>query len=323
MLKRDISKTYYQKLLCQVYILGAATEGESILFIVYGDDKVIYSCIVDSFMINNVNVPKEKLQALGLECVTDVIWTHPHDDHSEGLCDLIKIFKPESVYIPSDLQKLPDKTPQISKNTLEILNTYRSCNRRYKYQPCIIDIGSNYTLLEKKLKVSGTEVPFSIYSIAPAVGKVRRDVITNNYSNPNNFSIAISIIIGDFVLLLTGDIQDSMITYIPDDLQKDFYTPNLLKIPHHGSDGSLKIMSLFEFGKQVDIAVTTNKKLSKLPKAEALKHYSSYCNKIYQISSDAEGLAVWGVEIDILNATITEIERNNYMIYVDPETENC
>lgn len=317
MLKHEISKTYYQKLLCQIYILGSPAEGESILFIVYGDDQIIYSCITDSFTFDDINIPKSILQKQGLDHVTEIFWTHPHDDHSDGLIELIESFKPEYVYIPSDLLKLPDKIPQISKGTLDTINTYHSCDGRYGYQPCIVDIGTNYTVLKKSLTVSGKEIPFCIYTIAPAIGKVRRDVITDNYSRLNDFSIAISIVIGDFSLLLTGDIQDQMIKYVSNDLEEILYTPNLLKIPHHGSSGSLDIMTLFDHSIPIDVAVTTSKKSSHLPKTDALDYYSPCCDRIYKISNEAHETAIWGIEIDILNATITEIEHQNYTLHTN------
>lgn len=315
MKKSDIDKTFYSKLTCQIYILGASSEGESILFIVYGDEEVIYSCITDSFTINGINIPISIVEQCNLDHVTDIFWTHPHDDHSDGLIDLIEKYKPEHVYIPSNLQTLPDTLPEIPKSVLAKINQYQSCDGRFSYQPCVEDIGGNYIILEKELNVAGKKVPFEIYTIAPVIGKVRRDVISNNFSKLNDFSITISIVVGDFSILLTGDIQDQMMHYVLSDLHRRIIKPNLLKIPHHGSNGSLEIMSLFNDQLKIDIAVSTAKRSSGLPRNKAMEFYSTHCERVYKISDSDDKIAVWGVEIDILEATVTELTLQNYIMY--------
>lgn len=315
MKKSDLSKAYYQKLRCRVFILGASDEGESILFIVYGDEKIIYSCITDSFKNRGTNVPDEIANMYGLNQVTDIFWTHPHDDHSDGLIELIEKYKPEYVYIPSDLQMLPDDFPTISKSVLEKINQYHSCDRRFSYQPCVEDIGGNHIILNKTLHVADKMIPFVITAVAPMIGRVRRDVITGNYEQLNDFSIVLSIVVGDFAMLLTGDIEDRMIRYVLETSQAEVLSPNLLKIPHHGSKGSLEISSLFDAEALIDVAVSTAKKSSRLPIKAALDNYNTYCDRVYSIRGDKNDVGIWGVEIDILKATITEIEIQNYMVY--------
>lgn len=317
MKKSEISKTFYQKLTCKIYILGAASEGESILFVLYGDEQVIYSCITDSFKLDGVNVPIYIAEKCNLNHITDVFWTHPHDDHSDGLIEIVERFKPEYVYIPANLQNLPFETPGLSREVLEKINQYNSYDRRYSYQPYIEDIGANYIILDKTLNVAGKKIPFSIYAIAPVIGKVRRDVITDNFNKLNDFSIAISIIVGDFSLLLTGDIQNQMIQYVLNSLQTELVTPNILKIPHHGSKGSLDIITLFDRSISIDAAISTSKQTSHLPKKEALDAYSSYCNRVYKICDGSKSIGIWGVEINIVKATISELDLQNYTEHIN------
>ena len=78
MKKSEISKTFYQKLICKLYVLGAPSEGESILFVVYGDEQIIYSCITDSFTMDKTNIPILIAEQCDIDHVTDVFWTHPH-----------------------------------------------------------------------------------------------------------------------------------------------------------------------------------------------------------------------------------------------------
>ncbi len=302
----------YSKVSCKIYVLGSSIEGESIIFILYGDDNVIYSCVTDSFLYQNQPAAKFILDNINIQQITDLFWTHPHDDHSMGLIEIIDQFKPKHVFIPSELHSLPENTAEISRNVLDNLNTYHSYDKRFSYQPIVQRIGTNYLIEEKQIKVGAMTIPFLIYAISPCLGKIRKKSINQNYNMLNDYSIAFSIVIGDFSLLLTGDIQDQMLQCVSDDLIKDIPLPNILKIPHHGSEYSLNITSLFEEEQEFDIAITTAKKSSKLPKQNALDFYKTVSKHLYKVNN-ALDLAVWGVEVDILNATITEIANNNYI----------
>lgn len=311
----EISKTFYSKLKCKFFVLGSPLDGESIMFVLYGDDQIIYSCITDSFVVDKSNIPIAVADQYGIDYITDVFWTHPHDDHSEGLIEIIEKFKPEHVYIPSNLHTLPDVIPKISKSVLDKINEYKSYDRRYKYQPAVVDIGANYNLLNQMLNVAGKKVPFHIYAIAPVIGKARRDVITNMFNSLNDFSIAISVNVGDFSALLTGDLQNQMINYMHDELQEKITTPNLFKIPHHGSTSSLEIVSFFDETYKIDAAITTAKKSSKLPQNDVLNSYGGYCEKIYKIGDDSIKFSVYCAEVDILNATIKVVDNQNYVLH--------
>lgn len=313
MKKSDIAKPFYKELKCKLYIIGGSTEGESVLFVVYGDDKVIYSCITDSFMQEKNNVPRLVAECCGLQGITDVFWTHPHDDHSDGIIELVETYKPESIYVPAELVELPEGSPKISKEVLETINQFPSCDYRFKYQPCVTPIATNSVVLYKMLNVSDHVVPFIINTVAPAGSKVRRDVVTDRYNQLNDFSIAVLISIGDFAILLTGDLQDQMIKYIKETMQIDIPTPNILKIPHHGSMGSTRVVSLFNNEEKVNLAVTTAKRSSHLPRTEALDTYLEYCEKLYKIGDEEKKIGIWEAEIDILEAQVIIRETVNYI----------
>ena len=61
MRNNSLFNQYYQELVCEIFILGHPSQGESIIFILYGDQEIIYSCVVDSFVQNNNVVPKDLL----------------------------------------------------------------------------------------------------------------------------------------------------------------------------------------------------------------------------------------------------------------------
>ena len=118
MMNNPLFNQYYQQLICKIFILGHPSQGESIVFLLYGDNRIIYSCVVDSFVQNDRVVPKDLLFSLGIDKITDVFWTHPHDDHSNGLVELIETFTPQRIYIPVELQRLPNNNRSVSASVL-------------------------------------------------------------------------------------------------------------------------------------------------------------------------------------------------------------
>ena len=163
------------------------------------------------------------------------------------------------------------------------------------------------------MRVNNISIPFSIFTVAPCTGKIRRNAITQNFNSLNDYSIVTSVVLGDFSLLLTGDIQDQMIFYLQDEICRDIPCPNILKIPHHGSGYSLQITSLFGENSKYNIAIATSKKSSKLPTQTALEHYKKFYNQVYKIDPNSTDISIWGVEVDVLQATITEIVNKNFL----------
>ena len=297
--------------------MGHATQGESALVLLYDGDEVVYSCVVDSFMLKDQTMPKVLLQGLGITHITDLFWTHPHDDHAMGISTLIDEFTPDCIYVPSELHSLPSST--VSNEVLQKINTINGYDRRVKNHQKVISIGVNNTIHYEVLQVGAKIVPFEVFTVAPSIGKVRWNVIDNAYNSLNDFSIVLSIVIGDFSILLTGDIQNRMIRYVNDDLCKDIPSPNLLKIPHHGSKDSTSIFDLFG-GDIIDMGVTTAKSSSRLPRQEALDIYSERCQHLYRIDPDSSECAVWGISVDILKGTIDQIADISF-VQLQQDTE--
>lgn len=73
-----------------IYHIGYSSEGESSLFILHTSDKnVLYSIVIDCYE-ENCNETDRILEEWQLERkVNLIIWTHPHDDHSLGIDNII------------------------------------------------------------------------------------------------------------------------------------------------------------------------------------------------------------------------------------------
>lgn len=285
MVADDLFSKYYRELTCKIFVAGHSTEGESVIFLLIGDGNIVYSCVVDSFELNDRIVPKEILYELGLERISDLFWTHPHDDHSKGIIELIEEFSPNNIYIPSELHRLPETYKSISAEVLDQINRRydKGYDHRFKGQPKVKGIATNTILYNDTFTVGSYHVPFRMSVIAPCSGVVRKMSLSDNYSAMNDFSLVLSLIIGDFSILLTGDVQDRMIVCAQEELCEIVCTPNILKIPHHGSKESTGITGLFFDDRPIDLAVTTAKRSSGLPRDEALQHYTSHCEKVFKM----------------------------------------
>ena len=328
----QLFKRFLKSLICKLFIIGHATEGESIVFLLCDGETVVYSCVVDSFTCEKEVVSEVILKKLNISHITDLFWTHPHDDHSAGITTLIEQYTPENIYIPDCLIKLPDDTQSISRDVLNEINKLNGYDRRCKNRQKVRVLGTGSLVHRGMLSVGAKKVYFEMITLAPSAGRLRSKVVKQtDQSGLNDLSIVLSIVIGDCVILLTGDIQNGMIAWVRDDLVDlvdEVPVPNILKIPHHGSKYSTEIFSLFEGDAEaleackVDIGITTSKKSSSLPRAEAMKVYGARCGELYQVDPDSSKLSIWGVDIDIIAGKIngvnteTEFGAANFVPYV-------
>lgn len=308
----SISLKYYSSLKCRIFVLGASSEGECIYFEIYDQNEIIYSCITDSFLVNQINVPLSFAKEHSITNVKDVFWSHPHDDHSLGLLEIIEEFKPENVYVPADLIELPAVITTGSSQVLKGVNELKGYDARRKYNCNVTEVSTNTIILEENLHVNDKIIPLAITAFAPVSGKTRKNVINADYNHLNDYSISISVVVGDFSFMLTGDLQDRIVRFIKEEYQRDLATPNLLKVPHHGSKDSLALLNLFEDGFDIDVSVCTVKKSSGLPRKESIEVYSQNSTRLYLVDDNSFGSAVWGMEIDILNASMKEIEVQSF-----------
>lgn len=312
MKKNELSDRYFTTLSCKVFIMGHSTEGESAIVALYDDCKIVYSCVVDSFISNDRIIAKEMLHGLGITKISDLFWTHPHDDHSDGIIELIDEFKPDDIYLAAELHSLPDTVRTVSSEVLTKINTYRGYDKRCKNQPKVHGIATNYTIHDEVLMVGSKLVPFEMFTIAPVDGRIRKRIVDGKTNALNDYSLVFTVNIGDFSILLTGDVQDKMIVAANDDLCRNIITPNLLKIPHHGSVDSIKILDIFDEDGIVDFGVTTAKKSSDLPRREALDAYHSRCQHMFRIDPKSSEFAVWGIDVDIIAGTITPLVYQSF-----------
>lgn len=158
--------------------------------------------------------------------------------------------------------------------------------------------------------------PLEIISYAPNSKIIRKQNYTDKFIK-NDRSVFFVLALGSARIFLTGDVEDSMIEKIPSNFFEKHI--HIMKIPHHGSDSSDKMLDL---GWQVcDVACSTvyRKGHSDLPLANIMKRYSEVsqyllCTGKADRTKETEKYGI--VKI------VTDIIENSFSTYTEGNAES-
>lgn len=275
-----------KSIIFDVYVIGYSNQGESILFFLKINDKVEYSGIIDSHKKNNINISQNILEMVIPKKKLDFFcWTHPHEDHSGGLSDIMKKFVDTKTIFtfPYPLQGLPTTfTGEVAKalDTMRSENQVqgRSFENRWNYHPVINDNFLNITRTFKKLKDDHLKI--NIHNLGPYP-----KVVGIGNTNYNDYSTMISMSLIDcdsnkYNFLFGGDMENRSYPFVvnmPDYL-------HLLKVPHHMGSSTSKFLEKFNLKDKIDVACTTQYNSSN-PDRGLLKNYIESVKKVVSTSS--------------------------------------
>lgn len=276
---------FLSDLLIRIYVVGFHKQGESIVLLFKNKQSgiIFYSIVIDSFMKNNVHKTIEILNYEHIDHLNILCWTHPDNDHSWGLDKLLdsKFCNKNTKFIsPYGIE---------SKNLLyEGYNTYQ---RRYleKLEDNIKESNVLHEIQSVSIKQHNVidsfeitdginNIDVNILSLSPFSSMLLKKSSLKSGIERNDFSIVLSINIGSYKFLFTSDIMDSNI----DNLNpKYFDEPLFIKIPHHGSDKSKKMIAMLKTGADKNtIAFTTRFSRQNLPKEAIVEQYKQKCNRV-------------------------------------------
>lgn len=196
------------------------------------DDRVI---VIDGggFQNDNFN-PGERIIApflwhKNIRRIEQIIVTHPHADHFNGLAFIIKRFKPKVLWISESEYPEPGFT--------ELLNeaTRTGCSIRIA--------GTGEVLL---INESGDFAINCLINLALTDERLNQSPEVNNANNPNNRGLILRLDHGQKAFIFPGDIeknQESSVVAYGKTLRAD-----VLLMPHHGlnSSGSVKFMEVIK-----------------------------------------------------------------------------
>ena len=297
----------------EINLIGYLTLGESIVFFVKSNEKVIYSGVVDCYMYgrNKINRTIEILEENNVQSLDFICWTHPHADHTRGLLEVIEKYRTESTKLI--MPNITSKDIELYPKSIQpvIRNIYRYLDKLHTTK-----IASEAKIYEKIIfRCVGKKYIMYIKGFAPD-----SNIELNCFANKEDFtgnecSVGLVIEIGEFSIVLGGDVENKTIEQVEEFC---FEKPiDYIKIPHHSSTSSSKFINMVSeiCGSKPNIACTTVYRGKKLPKKDILDQYCILCKEVYCTSSEKNNKYKYGVivtKIDILKKTSEVIKTKVY-----------
>lgn len=288
----------------EINLIGYKEKGESIVFFLRADGKVVYAGLVDCYEKNSENRALMLLEKEKLTRVDFVCWTHPHEDHTLGMDKVLTQFCDEETlfwippFISDDVSMSPLPAQDIYKNLFEIIES----RKRNKMK---VREASDSKILEKLFCYGNSSIYpylFEIKSFAPDSNLLGKEKLQERLKMGNLYSIGLVINIGHFYVVLAGDVENRTIKYIPEFNFDIYERVDYVKIPHHSSESSSALIDRFN---ELNIAapavaVTTVFHVHNLPDKKVLKKY-----------------VLWGEDINVYSTgdiETNETEEENYGI---------
>lgn len=297
-----------EDLFIKIYLIGFEMQGESCIFLIYSEKpkrKLIYSIVMDCYKDSEINEIEEVCKdELGQEKLDMLVWSHPHDDHTIGLNEIIEKYCDEQTKII--LANILDNNRIVMSDTCKELAEYISkLNFGKKKKKYNINSMVNYNQTIQKVnfsKSSNVIKGIEIRCIAPMA-----DVIAKQPSlreeNINLFSVGLLIVIDiddkKMNFLLTGDMVNEVFNEIAEEQEDDEIpnTYNYVKIPHHGGKSAQNLVKILNRDTKCPVAGTTIFRISKddneelkNPFDDTIRAYKKYIEKI-SCTSDVKNVS--------------------------------
>lgn len=302
------------KLILKIFTIGYEPMGESIIILIIVDGVVKFSAVIDCFKTTQINKTLDILQEYNVEKVNFICITHPDVDHCKGFEKILEKANNKTVilypvYMINDLNYDKDAKIVIDKLSEFVMKRKNDPDKpilKSCVGSCLAPI--NFIFENEK---NGYKYPLIINTYSPVSEIIERPNAYNylieefkRTNSHNNFSIMLSLTLGDFKSLFCGDIQNDSIDIVKRDLNMndmDFFinTIDFFKIPHHCSWGSKNMLNLLS-NCFIANSVTTiyNRGKSKLPNKEMLKKYIKKSEKTYctsNIENEKENIYKYGI----------------------------
>jgi len=315
---RTTNVFFQKKLILDIYLIGYRNKGESIIFVIYTDDIPSYCGVIDCYEYNNLNVTVEILKKKDIKSLDLLCWSHPDEDHSIGIDTIISLYANENtkVLLPGHINGNEyNYNPRI-QNTFNIINQNVVSRKVKKY--IVRDVCDNMNLVHKNyINKSGQPYEFNICSIAPNSTILRGNDFKETIQK-NDYSIGLVLSLGEFKVLFSGDIENRTIERF-----EDFYLPNFfdcIKVPHHTSESSDRLLNFLNYEAKSEIACTTVFRNHKLPQVMLIDRYKNYVREFYCTGSieteDTEDYGVIHIQTDIVRKQMcTYLKGNSRRVY--------
>ncbi len=283
------------KCIIEVHVIGYRTKGESIVVLfkeelTKEEPRTFYCLVIDSYRKKYARkITNRTIDILidnGVKRLPLLIMTHPHQDHIVDLDVLIEKYCDDNskFCFPSHPIDIENGKVAIKDSERRIIRKVRKINTAKK--PVLNQISvvkGEYTPIQNVNLYDNDDPdkkrPFriEINALTP-VGGVNETKVENDFFDLNDLSVTVIININGYSLLFGADTTNDHINHFDNETMSEV---KFVKIPHHGSDTSDRLVGFFA-PNQLDFACSTTyyTGASKLPLKNVLDLYYNASNRV-------------------------------------------
>ncbi len=321
-MKRSLVVRDFTELSLRIYTIGYPQVGECLLCVLFGAKIPLFTFVVDSYSLSGQGLHAlcDILDTIKVRVIDVLVWTHPHDDHSVGIEDLLDRYDPQrkaKIFISDGIAQNKESIGQNARAAYEYLVSHYNRGQRYNLNGISVTSGEvrNITAVDIKEGRSGNILTCDFQFVAPLNPRVIRQEFNINV-DPNAMSIMFALSLNRINYLFCGDTEDTTLNQINYEVLKN---ARFVKIPHHGSNNCVRLIDYLEDSMIKDVvAVTTVFTPKELPRQEVLKKYEKSCAAIYSTESGDEKYGCVQIDFDVTQGDILGVDLYGNAIQVYP-----
>lgn len=283
-------------LIIKIFVIGYRERGESIVILFFDKNNVVYSIVIDSYQVKETEfftskiLDDNKVSKLNILC-----WTHPDIDHSLGIEELFEKYCDSNsvVLIPTYVNGIDSDPIKYNKDDKQILDKMFSINsNRHKcIKPVSANSGTRGDAFEFAFSDNIHEVKTKIEVYAPHNDYVVENLRRNTTIKKNDLSLFLMLQVGSYKFDLCGDVENRAISNMPD---IPFHYPLFIKIPHHASPSSSKLLDRLNNSSQ-SMSCTTTYPSQGLPNLDMTDGYKKKFMHLHSTGLGKEDVKTYGI----------------------------
>lgn len=311
-MNRSLVVRDFTELSLRIYTIGYPQIGECLLCVLFGAEIPLFTFVVDSYSLSSQGLHAlcDILDTIKVRAIDVLVWTHPHEDHSVGIEDLLDRYDPKRkarIFISEGIAQNRECIGQNARDAYEYLVSHYNKGQRYDLNGMSVTSGEvrNITAVDIKEGRSGNILTCDFQFVAPLNARIMRQEFNKNI-DLNAMSIMFAMSLNRIKYLFCGDTEDTTLNQINYEVLKN---TRFVKIPHHGSNNCLRLINYLEDSMTKDaVAVTTVYTPQRLPRQEVLKEYEKFCTAIYSTESGDEKYGCVQIDFDVTQGDIRGVD---------------